>query len=100
MLLLSPTLGCGVRADHTGKGAIDMNEIAQLLQQKFGMNEDQAREAGRAVLQLIQSKIPEQYQGMLSSLVGSGEAGGGEPEPGAMSSVLGAASGLLAGRKS
>jgi NAD(P)H-hydrate repair Nnr-like enzyme with NAD(P)H-hydrate epimerase domain len=72
-----------------------MNEIAQLLQQRFGMSEDQALEAGRAVLQLVQSKIPEQYQGMLSSLMGSGEPGGDEQESGVVGSALGAVSGLF-----
>lgn len=75
-----------------------MNEIAQLLQQRFGMSEDQAQEAGRAVMEMIQSRLPEQYRGMLSPLVGSGEAMGAEREPGAVSSVMGTASGLLGNR--
>lgn len=77
-----------------------MNEIVQLLQQRFGMNEDQSREAASAVLQLIQSKVPEQYRGMLQSLIGSEEAGGSEPGSGGIGSILGAASGLLGGHRS
>ena len=38
-----------------------MNEISQLLQQRFGLSAEQAQEAERAILELIKSKVPQQF---------------------------------------
>lgn len=77
-----------------------MNEIAQLLQQRFGLSPDQAQEAERAILGLVKSKVPEQFQGLVDSFLGSQQpAASGQPESapatGGFGSLLGAAEGLL-----
>ncbi len=76
-----------------------MNEISQLLQQKFGLSPDQAQEAERAILGLIRSKVPAQFQGMVDSILGSQQPAGSEPTEAASggmgNSLLGAAEGLL-----
>ena len=53
-----------------------MNEIAELLQQRFGLSADQAQEAEGAILDLIKSKVPQQFQGFVDSFLGqsSGDA--------------------------
>ena len=47
-----------------------MNEISQLLQQRFGLSPDQAEEAETAILNLLRSKVPTQFQGMFDSFAG------------------------------
>jgi|CZKL01.1.fsa_nt_gi hypothetical protein len=79
-----------------------MNEISQLLQNRFGMSEEQAHQAAQAVLELIKSKVPEQFQGILNTVLGSEQSGDGE-QAGATSelgSLLGAATGLFGGHNS
>ena len=83
-----------------------MNEVAQLLQQRFGLSADQAQEAENAVLGLIRNKVPTQFQGMFDSLMGGQSATAGSqlgaenPSGGGLGSLLGAAEGLLGGRDS
>jgi hypothetical protein len=72
-----------------------MNEISQLLQQRFGMSADQAQEAENAILQLIESKLPPQFQGMVNSLLGSSQ--GGDPNAQAQSGGLGGLMGMAEG---
>jgi hypothetical protein len=76
-----------------------MNEIADLLQQRFGLSQDQAQEAERAILELIKSKVPEQFQGVVGSLLSSQQPAGSEaegaPASGGFGSLLGAAEGML-----
>ena len=73
-----------------------MNEISQLLQERFGLSADQAQEAETAILGLIRNKVPAQFQGIFDSLVGQA---GGPRDAGAQSGgrggLLGAAEGLL-----
>ena len=73
-----------------------MNEISQLLQQRFGLSADQAQEAENAILGLVKAKVPAQFQGIFDSLIGQT---GGQQDPNAQSgglgSLLGAAEGLL-----
>jgi hypothetical protein len=72
-----------------------MNEISQLLQQRFGLSAEQAQEAETAILGLVRSKVPPQFQGIFDSLVGQA---GGQADPsqsGGLGSLLGAAEGLL-----
>lgn len=80
-----------------------MNEIAQLLQQKFGLSQDQAQEAERAILELIKSKVPPQFQGIVGSLLGSAQSAGSEaeaaPASGGLGGLLGEAEGLLSGNR-
>lgn len=82
-----------------------MNEISQLLQQRFGLSAEQAQEAETAVLGLIRNKVPPQFQGMFDSLIGAqsqAPAGQADTEAasGGLGSLLGAAEGLLGGRDS
>lgn len=53
-----------------------MNEISQLLQQRFGLSPSQSQEAATAILNLLRSKVPAQFQGMFDSFAGQtgGEA--------------------------
>jgi hypothetical protein len=78
-----------------------MNEISQLLQQKFGMSADQAQEAENAILQLVKSKVPPEFQGILDSVLGTSQ--GGDPntqaQSGGLGSLLGMAEGLLGAHK-
>lgn len=78
-----------------------MNEISQLLQQRFGMSPDQAQEAENAVIELIKSKVPPQFQGILGSVLGGQsqtQADGTAAAPaeaGGFGGLLSAAEGLL-----
>jgi hypothetical protein len=80
-----------------------MNEIAQLLQERFGLTPDQALEAERAILGLIRSKVPAQFQGIVGSFLGSAQpvASPGEAAPasGGMDGLLSEAEGLLGNRE-
>ena len=73
-----------------------MNEISQLLEQRFGLTPEQAQEAENAILGIVRSKIPAQFQGIFDSLVGQA---GGQQDPNAQSGglggLLGEAEGLL-----
>ena len=79
-----------------------MNEISQLLQQRFGLSADQAQEAETAILNLVRSKVPASFQGMFDSVVGQGggqaqadgqsESGG---QGGELGSLLGSAESML-----
>jgi hypothetical protein len=60
------------------KGTNRTNEIAQLLQQKFGLSPDQAQEAEGAILDLIRSKVPPQFQGIVNTLLSSGQPAGSD----------------------
>jgi hypothetical protein len=79
-----------------------MNEIAQLLQERFGLSPEQAQEAERAILGLIQSKVPAQFRGIVGSFLGSAQpaAAPGEavPASGGMGGLLSEAEGLLGNR--
>jgi hypothetical protein len=76
-----------------------MGEIAQLLEQK-GLSSDQAQEAENAIIQLVKSKVPPQFQGILDSVLGSSQpaasSDAAQPAPaGGMGGFLGMAEGLL-----
>jgi hypothetical protein len=74
-----------------------MGEIAQLLEQK-GLSPDMAQEAEGAVLQLVKSKVPPQFQGILDEVLGSQQAsadGSTAAGSGGLGSLLGMAEGLL-----
>lgn len=72
-----------------------MNEISQLLQQKFGLSADQAQEAETAVLGLIRSKVPSEFQGVFDSIMGGQNNAGGGESAGGLGGLLGAAEGLF-----
>lgn len=76
-----------------------MGEIAQLLEQR-GLSADQAQEAESAVIQLVKSKVPPQFQGVLDAVLGSPQAtanGDGAPSApsGGLGGLVGMAEGLL-----
>jgi hypothetical protein len=79
-----------------------MNEIAQLLQERFGLTPDQAQEAERAILGLIQSKVPAQFQGIVGSFLGTTQPavteGQASPASGGLGGLLSEAEGLLGNR--
>ncbi len=73
-----------------------MNEISQLLQQRFGMSPDQAQEAESAILGLVRNKVPTQFQGIFDQILGqqSGQADSSAQSGGA-GGFLGEAESLL-----
>ncbi len=75
-----------------------MGEISDLLQSKAGLSPEKAQEAEQVVLEYARSKVPPEFQGMLSSVLGQGSAsadGQAPAESGELGSLLGAASGLF-----
>ena len=78
-----------------------MNEISQLLQQRFGMSADQAQQAENAILDLVKSKLPPQFQGMVDSFLGQGQASGDGSSSGGgeLGSLLGAAESLFGAKR-
>lgn len=77
-----------------------MNEIAQVLQQKLGLSDQQAQEAETAVIDLIKSKLPPEFQGAVGSLLGGGSAdAAGQSQSGGLGGLLSAAQGLFGGNK-
>jgi hypothetical protein len=74
-----------------------MNEISQLLEQRFGLTPEQAQEAENAILGLVRSKVPPQFQGIFDQLTGQQAAAQAEgtAQPGGLGGLLGMAEGLL-----
>jgi hypothetical protein len=76
-----------------------MSVITDLLQQKVGLSPDQAQQAEQVVLQHLTSRVPPEFQGVLSSVLGPGASiPEGQPasaESGGLSGLLGAASSLF-----
>jgi hypothetical protein len=74
-----------------------MNEISQLLQQRFGLSPEQAQEAENAILGLVRSKVPTQFQGVFDQLLGQqqGTQADGSAPAGGLGGLLGMAEGLL-----
>ena len=75
-----------------------MGEISQLLQQKVGLSSEQADAAENAVIEYAKSRVPAEFQGMLGSVLGNGQASSTDGAPaatGGQGGLLGAAEGLL-----
>jgi hypothetical protein len=75
-----------------------MNEISQLLQQRFGMSADQAQQAENAILQLVESKLPPQFQGIVNSFLGGGQSADPNAQAqsgGGLGNLIGMAEGFL-----
>ncbi|MGA9587455.1 MAG: hypothetical protein WBQ95_19145 [Terracidiphilus sp.] len=76
-----------------------MSAIADLLQQKAGLSPDKAQEVEQVVVQHIMSRVPPEFQGMLSSVLGTGcstaEGESAAAESGGLGSLLGAATSFL-----
>jgi hypothetical protein len=80
-----------------------MGEISELLQQRVGLSPDQAQQAEQVIVQHLTSRVPPEFQGVLSSVLGSGAStsdGQAAPaESGGLGSLLSEASSLFGGNK-
>jgi hypothetical protein len=74
-----------------------MNEIVELLQQKAGLSPDKAQEVATALVGLIKSKVPPEFQGMVDQFLGGsgGDAQAGSSALGGLGGLLGAAEGMF-----
>ena len=75
-----------------------MAMIADLLQQKAGLSPEQAQLAEQVLAEHLSSRVPPEFQGVLSSVLGTGSAAG-QPAAGAggMGGLLGEATKLFGG---
>jgi hypothetical protein len=69
-----------------------MGEIAQLLQQRVGLSQEQAQSAETEVIAFVRSRVPAQFQGIMDSVLGGGQTAGGDE---AESAAAGGLGGLL-----
>jgi len=78
-----------------------MSVIADLLQQKVGLSADQAQQAEQVITEHLTSKVPPEFQGVLSSVLGSGAgadaAQSGTADSGGLGNLLGEATKLFGG---
>jgi hypothetical protein len=74
-----------------------MDEIVQMLQDKAGLSPDQAKEVAQALVDIIESKVPPEFKGIIGSILGQGTAGG--TEQAGLGGLLGGLSGLFGGNK-
>lgn len=56
-----------------------MGEIAQLLQQRVGLSDSQAQDTENAVIELLRSRVPGQFQGILDTFLGASQEANAEP---------------------
>ena len=74
-----------------------MNEIIQLLQDKVGLNQEQAQAVVQVLASHLQSRIPESLQGTVMPLLGlqggDGQVAGGES--GGLGGLLGEVSSIF-----
>ena len=66
-----------------------MSEIANLLQQKAGLSPEKAQEVEQVVLQHIMSRVPSEFQGILSSVLRTGVSTADGQAPAEQSGGLG-----------
>jgi hypothetical protein len=72
-----------------------MNEIMQLLQEKVGLNQEQAQAVVQILASHLQSRIPESMQGVVMPLLGVQSGGGQAADSGGLGSMLGAVEGMF-----
>lgn len=73
-----------------------MSEISDILQQRAGLSPDQAQEVEQVIVQTLMSKVPSEFQGMLSSALGlGGSSGAPAADAGGLGGLLGMAEGFL-----
>ncbi len=70
-----------------------MDEIVQILQEKAGLSPDQAQEVAQAIVGVIKSKVPSEFQGVVDQFLGGG--GDAQASSGGLGGLLGAAEGLF-----
>jgi hypothetical protein len=56
-----------------------MDEIVQQVQQRAGIDENQARTAVETVVSFLKERLPEPMRGQIDGLMGGGAAGGSNP---------------------
>ena len=71
-----------------------MDEIVQVLQDRAGLSPDQAQEVAKVIVDLIKSKVPSEFQGMVDQYLG-GSGGDAQASSGGIGGLLGAAEGLF-----
>ena len=72
-----------------------MSEISDILQQRAGLSADQAQEVEQVIVQSVLSKVPPEFQGMLSSALGLGGGAAAPAESGEIGGLLGMAEGFF-----
>jgi hypothetical protein len=74
-----------------------MNEIVDILQQKAGLSPDQAQEVATAIIGVIKSKVPSEFQPMVDQYLGGSGSGAqaGSSTLGGLGGLLGAAEGMF-----
>jgi hypothetical protein len=70
-----------------------MSEISDILQQKAGLSPDQAQQVEQLIVQAVLSKVPTEFQGPLSAVLGGG--GSGAATAGGLGGLMGMAEGFL-----
>jgi hypothetical protein len=80
-----------------------MSEIANLLQQKAGLSPEKSQEVEQIVIEHLTAKVPPQFRGILGSVLGTGanssEGASEAGEPGGLSGMVGAVTGMFGGNK-
>ena len=69
-----------------------MDQLVQIVKDRAGIGEDQARKAVDAVVGELKKRLPEPIAGQLDGVIGGGGQAGGSNDP------LGGLGGMLGGR--
>jgi hypothetical protein len=79
-----------------------MDEIVQLLQEKTGLSADESRELAQLLVDLIKSKVPVEFQGIVGSVLGGQTSADGQQAAGGagIGGLLGELGGMFGGSKS
>jgi hypothetical protein len=75
-----------------------MSEITDLLQQKVGLSPEQAQQVEQLVTSHLLTKVPPEFQGIVSSVLGSGASADGQaaaPASGGFGGLLSEATSLF-----
>jgi hypothetical protein len=76
-----------------------MNELEQLLQQRAGLSPEQAQQVAQEIVDLLKSKVPPQFQGIVAQFLGGvSTSPDGQAAPaagGEMGSILSVAEGFF-----
>lgn len=78
-------------------------DIAQILQEKAGLSEEQSHEVANVILEHIKSKVPAEFQGFLTPILGGSATADGQPaaaEQGGLGGLMSAATGLFGSHNS
>jgi hypothetical protein len=75
-----------------------MSEITDLLQQRAGLSPDQAQQVEQLITEHLLTRVPPEFQGILSSVLGTG-AQGQPAASGGLGSLLSEATTLFGHRE-